>query len=124
MRLISLLYAVSVFALSTTLHAADDEGNYAIWGMGNSSCHSYNEARAKDDADGFRYFVMGYLTAYNVHQNETYSISAAQPMPEIMAWFDDFCSDNAIHSFESALKNYVSESYEDRMKAPPNAFSR
>ncbi|MCS3902722.1 hypothetical protein J2T55_000726 [Methylohalomonas lacus] len=116
MRFRILLTAVVSVLFSSSLYAADAEGNYAIWGMGNASCHSYNKAREKDGTDEFRYYIMGYLTAYNVHQSETYSISNLQEMPDIMAWFDDFCTNNAVHSFESALANFISEHYEDRKK--------
>lgn len=119
--------AGTVLALTmttATVHAADKDGNYAVWGMGNSSCNAYNNDRAEGKTDPYKYYVMGYLTAYNVHQQETYSISGAQPMPDIMSWFDDFCTNNAIHSFESALVNYISENYPDRLKRPPSPFQR
>lgn len=106
------------------VHSADKEGNYAVWGMGNQSCNAYNKARAADKTDPFKFYVMGYLTAYNVHQGETYSISAATPMPEIMTWFDEYCDSHAVHSFENALMNFVSEHYEERLQKRPEPFRR
>lgn len=126
MRFPATLLAVSAAALLLTgvASAADKAGNYAIWGMGNQSCNAYNKARADDDADTFKFYVMGYLTAYNVHQGETYSISSAQPMPDILVWFDEYCDSHAIDSFENALKIFVHEHYEKRMKTIPNKYAR
>lgn len=118
--------AAALLLLGSSVHAADKEGNYAVWGMGNQSCHAYNKARtgAEGEADTFKYYVMGYLTAYNVHQSETYSISSATPMPDIMVWLDEFCDSHAVSSFETALKNYISEHFEGRMKTIPRKFAR
>lgn len=126
MRSVSTLFATAATALllCNTGHAADSEGNYAVWGMGNQSCHAYNKARANDESDPFKYYVMGYLTAYNVHQSETYSISATQPMPDIMSWMDEFCDNHAVSSFEHALKNFIHEHYEERMDMAPQKFGR
>ena len=118
--------ATAVLLLSGGARAADKEGNYAVWGMGNQSCHAYNKARAgtEGDADTFKFYVMGYLTAYNVHQSETYSISSATPMPDILVWLDEYCDGHAVSSFETALKVFISEHYEDRMKTIPRPYSR
>lgn len=121
MRVTRLLFITLplVLAIATPAQAVDSQGNYAIWGMGNSSCHAYSKAReAKANAaDDFRYYVMGYLSAFNVHQPETYSISGNQTMPEIMGWLDDFCDAHAVHSFDNALKMFIVEKYAGRMKS-------
>lgn len=118
-----LLLAMLPLVLTTPLQAADADGNYAIWGMGGASCHAYSKARAADtdEAANFRYYIMGYLTAYNVHQPDTYSISADQSMPEILAWLDSFCDTHAVHSFDNALKNFIVEKYADRMTSMPHS---
>lgn len=125
MRSVTTRIAVLAMTLWLTgnVQAADSQGNYAVWGMGNQSCHAYNKAREQDKTDDFKYYVMGYLTAYNVHQNETYSISSATPMPEIMDWLDKFCDSHQVHSFENAMKNFVHEHYKKRMKTAPSSSS-
>jgi len=130
MRFSAVAIVTAAGLLSGAIQAADRDGNYAVWGMGNLSCHAYNNARASDDteafdnADTFRFYVMGYLTAYNVHQSETYSISAEQQMPDIMGWFDEYCDSHAVDSFENALKVFISEHYEKRMKTVPGPYGR
>lgn len=120
-----LLAATAAILMATSpAQAADNEGNYAVWGMGNQSCHSYNKAREKGNIDPFKFYLMGYLTAYNVHQSETYSISSETPMPEILGWFDQYCDSHAVQSFENALKNYIHQHYEKRSKKKPEPFRR
>lgn len=104
--------------------AADEKGNYAVWGMGNQSCHAYNKARAKGEDDPFRFYLMGYLTGFNVHQDETYSITGEQEMPDIMIWFDTYCDTHAVHSFENAIQGFIVENYEGRLKSIPKPFQR
>lgn len=123
MRSITARFAILTMTLWLTgsAQAADSQGNYAVWGMGNQSCHAYNKAREKGNTEDFKYYLMGFLTAYNVHQQETYSISSATPMPEIMDWLDEFCDSHQVHSFENAINNFISEHYKDRMKAAPSS---
>ncbi|MEX0952168.1 MAG: hypothetical protein WDZ86_07795 [Gammaproteobacteria bacterium] len=104
--------------------AADKKGNYAIWGTGNESCHSYSQARSSEADEPFRFYLMGYLTAFNVHQNDTYSISGDLRLTDVLAWFDDYCDQHAVHGFELALKNFVGEHYEKRLQAMPTPYQR
>ena len=106
------------------VHAADNSGNYAIWGSGNKSCHSFNLARAEDEDGKYRDYLMGYLTAYNHQTPETYSISRDMNLDDVLTWMDEQCQLKPIVSFEEALVNFVIEHYEDRMKVTPRGFGR
>lgn len=106
------------------LHAADSNGNYAIWGSGNKSCHKYNLTRAAGEDDNYREYIMGYLTSYNHQAQETYSISRDMNLSEIMAWLDGECEQKPVIAFEEALVNFLIEHYQDRMKFPPGGFGR
>lgn len=99
--------------------AADIHGNYAV--LGSQSCFAYNNARKAEEDEHFQYYIMGYLTAFNTIMDETYSISGMQPLGEIMSWFDDYCGAQGMHSFELAIRNFVAESYDDRLQTPPRA---
>ena len=113
-----------LFLCSFAALAADSKGNYAIWGAGNKSCHSYNLARAANDDNKFRDYTMGYLTAYNHQAQETYSISRDMNLEQILAWIDDVCELKPIISFDEALYNFITEHHEKRMKFPPGGFGR
>lgn len=117
MRFVTLLTALAICLAPIAGQAADAQGNYAV--LGNQSCHAYNQARKSGDDDQFRFYVMGYLTAFNTIMDKTYSISGMQTLAEIMNWFDDYCGAQAIHSFELAIRNFVAESYDDRLQQVP-----
>lgn len=118
MRLATIFFAAIAVCLSPiAAFAADDQGNYAV--LGNQSCHAYNQAREKENDEQFRFYIMGYLTAFNTIMDKTYSISGMMPMGEVMTWFDEYCGAHGIHSFELAIRNFVAESYDDRLQRPP-----
>lgn len=117
---------VFIFLLYFTIPvtAADNNGNYAIWGYGNKSCYAYNLSRAAKDDNKFRDYAMGYLTAYNHQTAETYSISRDMNLDEVLAWLDEQCSLKPIISYEEALVDFIAENYDKRMKFSPNGFGR
>jgi hypothetical protein len=112
----ALLYAPHALAM-------DKDGNYAVWGVGAQSCHTYNKARSSEAYDPYKYFVMGYLTAYNIHTEDTYNISGGQKLSDVLNSLDEYCRESQIDSFETALKNYVEKNHDTRLKhSPQNKF--
>lgn len=99
--------------------AADKKGNYAIWGVGNKSCHSYNLARAANEDNKYKDYIMGYFTAYNHEAVDTYSISRDMNLDAILSWIDEQCEMKPIVSFEEALTTFILDNYEGRMKTQP-----
>ena len=99
--------------------AADRDGNYAVWGPGAKSCHSYNQASGDDARIPYRNYVMGYLTAYNAVSVETYAITRDMNLEAVMGWLDDYCGQKPMHSFEQALIDLTSSHVEERYTRPP-----
>jgi len=110
--------------ISFSGHSADKSGNFAIWGAGNKSCHSYYQAREVNDFDKFKDYLMGFLTAYNIITPETYSISGSMKLDDVLTWFDDHCGLQPTISFEHALSDFISEHFDNRMKTSPATFRR
>ncbi len=108
----------SLLLCSTATQAADAKGNYAIWGVGNSTCYHYNKARKEGDAsdDKYKHYLMGYLTAYNTVTEETYSISSDKNLKTLMAMFDNKCELAPLNTFEFVVTEVVGELYKGRMK--------
>ena len=109
---------VLLMILAHTVWAADDKGNYAIWGAGAKSCQGYNVARAANEDAKFKDYLMGYLTSYNHMTEKTYSISSQMSLDEVMTWIDEQCELKPMISFEEVLTNFLAEHYEKRMKYP------
>jgi hypothetical protein len=112
-----LLLAVSAFA-------TDKKGNYAIWGIGNSSCIKYTTSRAANDTNEYKQYLMGYLTSYNHQADETYSISSNMTLDEILARLDDECELKPTTSFEQAIIEFLIAQHDKRAKYPPGGFGR
>ena len=101
------LIIILLACASLQAQARDKNGNFAIWGPGDKSCFSYNSARKADSYAPYRYYIMGYLTAYNSLTPDTYRISGVDGFPEVLQWLDDYCAKQPVHSFEQALNDYV-----------------
>ena len=113
----ALALALSLFLLSTTTATAYDEnGNYAVWGIGKNSCFRYMKARENNDYEAYTNYIKGFLTAYNIIEKETYNITANKSFNEILEWLDDECELKQINPLEQALIGLIDENYEKRWK--------
>ena len=110
--------------LSPTTQAADDSGNYAIWGAGARSCNQF--AGSVDDDDtraSFRDFLMGYLTAYNTIAEDTYNALGPLDLDQALAWLDGYCAEHRMDSFERAVTQLVVGQHPARARVPPGQGS-
>jgi hypothetical protein len=99
--------------------AADAAGNYAIWGVGRASCHQYLKSADGDFHDRYRVFVMGYLTAFNTLSEDTYNATGTQSLEKSLVWLSDYCEMHQMESFNRAIQQLLSTSYESRDRVPP-----
>jgi len=118
----SILFLLTLIPLQS--QAADKNGDFAIWGKGNKSCHSYNISRDTDEEQRFKDYIMGYLTAFNVQMPETYRVSGSMNLDEILTWLDDYCQLKPVLAFEQSLADFIVENYDKRMKRSPSKFRR
>ena len=104
--------------------AADKDGNYAVWGVGSKSCFHFTQAQGKPDAEAYRDFAMGYLTAYNALNEDTYNIGAGKDLDQVMTWITEYCTKQQVHGFEQALAEFTVEQHPQRTRQPPFRFGR
>ena len=119
-----IILGVLIIALSLQAQAADPEGNYAIWGKGQKSCFRYIKDRSAGEDEAYKYFIMGYLTAFNAITPETYSISGSMTLDEIMTWLDDYCKPNQMSGIERSLIEFIDSQYTTRYRNPPGSQGR
>lgn len=110
--------------LCPQLQAVDANGNFAIWGKGNKSCHNYNIARGTDQEELFKQYLMGYLTAFNIQMEATYRIAGRKDINDILIWLDDYCNSKPIVSFGKSLADFIIEHYDQRLEKSPARHSR
>jgi hypothetical protein len=83
--------------------AADAEGNYAIWGLGQTSCNQFVKAAADNDLAEYKHFVAGYLTAINRLTPAVYRATGPRTMQDNLKVLKDYCLQNRMDSVDQAL---------------------
>ena len=109
-------------SIAASAPAADNTGNYAIWGTGARSCNQFLSAEA--DAAGrlaFRHFLMGYLSAQNTIQDDTYDTTGQMSLDDVLVWLNDYCDTHKLDSFERAISQFLVEHYDSRLRHAPGA---
>lgn len=118
-----LFFLVALVPFSTSM-ALDENGNYAVWGVGKKSCYSYNKARVDNDYDNFSNYIKGFLTAYNIMEPKTYNISGSMSFEKIIEWIDDSCELKQTNSIEQTLLEFIETHYESRLRRSKNSAGR
>jgi len=123
MKVLTLIFSIMMLT-STTVVAVDSNGNYAVWGIGKKSCFGFSQDVGGDDFDKYRHYIKGFLTAYNMFTEKTYSITGKMNEDEVVEWLEDYCADNPMFGLESALLNFTFDHYDKRMKSSGRSQGR
>jgi len=115
---------LALLALALPVTAMDKSGNYAIWGVGSSACIKYSTMRTNKEDSNYRDYVMGYMTAYNSMAEDTFSISSAMTLDDILVWLDGECEMKPTFSFDQVVMEFIITHHEKRAKYPPRGFGR
>ena len=115
LKLLLTLAIAMIMAGSASL-AADRKGNFAIWGVGASSCNQYNKARLDGQDKGFRSYISGYFTHYNMITPQTVNIAGAMDITEVLGLMDEICTEKPVLSFNDALGILVEQLYQERQR--------
>ena len=83
-----------------------------------------NFSRDTEEERGYKDYIMGYLTAFNVQLPDTYRVAGEMNLSEILAWLDDYCGLKPILAFEQSLADFIKDNYDERMKKSPSKFRR
>ncbi|MBM4227854.1 MAG: hypothetical protein FJ164_08930 [Gammaproteobacteria bacterium] len=86
------------------LHATDEAGNYAVWGIGQASCNQFVKAAESDATEDFGHYLAGYLTAINTVTAGVHRIGEGQSTKDGLATLQKYCVDHRMDSFERALQ--------------------
>jgi len=97
-------------AHAQTGRAADASGNYAIWGLGQTSCNQFVKANEAGDITTYKHFVAGYLSALNRVTPGVYRVTGEHSMPENIDSLLTYCHQNRMDSLDQALHGLVGKS--------------
>ena len=107
----SIAKSVCLALAITTLgaEAADEGGNYAVWGIGQASCNQFVKALAADEARDYSTYLAGYLTAFNTVSPGIHSATGRATAADNLGRIADYCADHRMDSFERAIQSMVKE---------------
>lgn len=120
----SLIIIISLLLMPTITLAVDSSGNYAVWGVGTKSCFGFNEAMTEDGNDKYKHYIKGFLTAYNIFTEKTFSITGRMKSADVFEWLTEYCADNPMSGLENALVSFTFDHYDKRMKTSGSGTGR
>ena len=74
-----------------------------------------------ENFDAYKNYMKGFLTAYNIFTEKTFSISGSMKEKQVVEWLNDYCKENPMSTVESALTSFTFEYYDNRMKTSSRA---
>jgi enolase len=122
MKILTIL--ISLLLVPTASFAVDSTGNYAVWGVGKKACFGFTKAVAANDMEKYKDYIKGFLTAYNIFTEKTYSITGKMNEDQIVEWLNEYCDENPMSSVENALTSYTFDHYDKRMKSSGSGAGR
>lgn len=102
--------ACALLGVSVAAGAIDAEGNYAVWGVGQASCHQFGQAYAADDIAAFKAYLAGYLTAYNALAKDVYQATGGNTLKDNLAALAAHCAKNPMDSYERGIQALIEAS--------------
>ncbi len=104
--------------ISLEARAADTGGQFAVEGIGGSTCEGFVAAKS-ESSDAywmFRGWLDGYMTGINQYSPETYDITPWQSQNLLSALFEKFCARNPGANFFAVANKMIVELRDDRLR--------
>jgi hypothetical protein len=94
--------------------AADAQGNYAVWGIGQASCHQFGKAYAAGELDAYKAYLAGYLTAYNATTEGAWQVTGQRNLRDNLGEIAGLCAQSPMDSFERAIQALIAKGSAER----------
>ncbi len=114
----ALLSFLAATLMSLEARAADSGGQFAVEGIGGSTCESFVTAKS-ESSDTYWMFLGwldGYMTGINQYSPETYDITPWQSQNLLAALFAKFCAKNSRANFFAVANKMIVELRDDRLR--------
>ena len=69
-----------------------------------------------ENFDAYRNYIKGFLTAYNIFTEKTFSITGSMKEKQIVEWLNNYCKEEPMSTVENALTSFTFEHYDNRLK--------
>ncbi len=106
---LSVAMLMSSNMMSSNARAADADGAYVSFGVGNSSCSGWATARKADDVRTVQYkeWLLGYLSAYNNWVHKGQNVAAGKDNAGLLAWIDTYCREHGADPLVQAVESLM-----------------
>ncbi len=114
----ALLSILAATLMSIEARAADSGGQFAVEGIGGSTCEGFVAAKS-ESSDAYWMFLGwldGYITGINQYSPETYDITPWQSQNLLAALFAKFCARNPGANFFAVANKMIVELRDDRLR--------
>ncbi len=114
----ALLSFLAATLMSLEARAADSGGQFAVEGIGGSTCEGFVTAKS-ESSDAYWMFLGwldGYMTGINQYSPETYDITPWQSQNLLAALFAKFCAKNSGANFFAVANKMIVELRDDRLR--------
>lgn len=113
-----LIVLIGSIGLFGSAPAADQDGKYAIKGVGNSTCRQYLTETSNHTYNAFLFagFLNGYMTAQNQHLKDTFDLSSWETIDTLAGYLAGYCEKHRDQSFFLAAASLVNALYPQRVR--------
>lgn len=110
---------VALLLGATLAEAADANRRFNVRGLGTTPCSDYLDVRTGNGgrSESFVHWFMGFITAYNWLQPDTFDISTQYNSTGLLIWLDYYCKENPESRINDAALAFVRVVYDKRMKS-------
>ncbi len=111
--------AASVVMAPTASWGADEQGRFAVKGVGNTSCKTYVNELANHTSNSYLYagWLNGYLTAQNQQLKNTFDLISWETVDTLGNYLVNYCRKNPDQSFYMAVSAMLGGLYNHRIEA-------
>jgi hypothetical protein len=108
---------VTLMLLSSAAGAADGEGNFAVKGVGVTTCRDFLQARRTGGNEYLLYggYVGGYISAYNQFQPQTFDVLPWHSVDTLARMLASFCEKSPQSLFAAVLSRLIKLIKEERI---------
>ena len=113
-----LLALPALLTAPLALHAADEDGNFAVRGLGTEACSAYVESAEAADGTLQEYlsWLQGYVTAVNRFKDDTFDAVPVLEITFLGGMLYNICADNPESNLEAASYALADFMHEARVR--------
>jgi len=98
-----LLAVLMSAVLVNPVNATDAVKNYAVWGIGQTSCNQFKQAFDADGTKEYLTYLAGYLTAFSTFSSAT-DRAPDKTLKQRLHEISEYCTGHRMDSFERGIQ--------------------